>query len=176
MTRLIAAMVLALPVSAFAAEPQWIAAFGRGTDSAETDIARLAYRHPLPEKGAWWMPTHAQLGASVWRVPDIAGTTRRLDLNATAIWRAERQWERFGGYWEAGFGPYLLSQTINNEDTRMPSSLEFGSHLGIGFRLAKDHTLGIGLQHLSNAGIKQPNGGINLLLLQYTVSTGTPNR
>lgn len=168
----IAALMLALPLASQAADPQWVAIFGHGADAADTDIARIGYRFALPEKDAWWMPTHVQLGASVWRVPDIVGTTRRLDLNATAIWRAERRW----GYAEAGIGPYLLSQTINNEDTRMPSSLEFGSHLGIGFRLAKDHTLGIGVQHLSNAGIKQPNGGINLVLLQYTVSTGTPNR
>jgi hypothetical protein len=86
------------------------------------------------------MPTHAQFGASVWRVPDIRGTTRRFDLNATAIWRNERPW----GYLEAGFGGYLLTKTINNQDTRMPSA--------------------------------QPNGGIDLLLVQYTVSTGTPNR
>jgi len=172
MKRLIAALALALPLASHAAEPQWIAALGRGTQSADADILRLGYRHPLPGKDAWWMPTHAQLGASVWRVPDIRGTTRRFDLNATAIWRAERGW----GYYEAGFGGYLLSKTINNDDTRVPSAFEFGSHLGIGFRLAKNHTLGIGLQHLSNAGIKQPNGGIDLLLVQYTVSTGTPNR
>ena len=58
----------------------------------------------------------------------------------------------------------------------MPSAFEFGSHVGAGFSLARNHTLGIGLQHLSNAGIKQPNGGIDLVLIQYTVSTGTPNR
>jgi len=174
MKRLIAALTLALalPLASHAAEPQWIAALGRGTESADADILRLGYRHPLPGKDAWWMPTHAQLGASLWRVPDIRGTTRRFDLNATAIWRAERGW----GYYEAGVGGYLLSKTINNDDTRVPSAFEFGSHIGIGFRLAKNHTLGIGLQHLSNAGIKQPNGGIDLLLLQYTVSTGTPNR
>ena len=172
MKRLIAAMVLALPLVSNAADPQWIAVFGHGVDAADTDVARIGYRFALPGKGEWWIPTHAQLGASVWRVPDIAGTTRRLDLNATAIWRNQRPW----GYLEAGIGPYLLSKTVNNEDTRMPSSLEFGSHLGIGFALAKNHTLGIGIQHLSNAGIKQPNGGINLLLIQYTVSTGTPNR
>ena len=172
MKRFIAALALALPLASHAAEPQWIAALGRGTESADADILRLGYRHPLPGKDAWWMPTHAQLGASVWRVPDIRGTTRRFDLNATAIWRAERGW----GYYEAGFGGYLLSKTINNDETRVPSAFEFGSHIGIGFRLAKNHTLGIGLQHLSNAGIKQPNGGIDLLLVQYTVSTGTPNR
>lgn len=154
-----------------AAEPQWIAAFGRGTESADTDIVRLAYRHPLKENGEWWMPSHAQLGASVWRVPDIRGTTRRFDLNVTAIWRGERPW----GYLEAGFGGYLLSKTINNDDTRVPSAFEFGSHLGIGLKMGPG-TLGVGLQHLSNAGIKQPNGGIDLILVQYTVSTGTPNR
>ncbi len=168
----IAALSLAIPLVSNAADPQWVGIMGHGADAADTDIARIGYRFALPEKDAWWMPTHVQVGGSVWRVPDIAGTTRRLDLNATAIWRNERPW----GYLEAGIGPYLLSKTINNQDTRMPSSLEFGSHIGFGIALTKNQTLGIGLQHLSNAGIKQPNGGINLVLIQYTVSTGTPNR
>jgi hypothetical protein len=99
----------------------------------------------------------------VWQVPDIRGSTRRLDLNATAIWRNERPW----GYLEAGFGGYLLSKTINNPDTRVPSAFEFGSHIGVGFALAKNHAVGVALQHLSNAGLKQPNGGINLVLVQY---------
>ena len=172
MKKLIAAVLMTLPTVVAAADAEWIAMFGRAADAADTDIVRLGYRYPLKENARWWMPSHAQLGASVWRVPDITGTTRRFDLNGTAIWRAERGW----GYYEAGFGGYLLSKTIHNDDTSMPSAFEFGSHLGVGFRLAKNQTLGIGIQHLSNAGIKQPNGGINLLLLQYTVSTGTPNR
>ena len=157
-------LALAASSLASAAEPQWIVAFGRGTESADTDILRLGYRHPLKENGAWWKPSHVQLGASVWQVPDIRGTTRRFDLNASAIWRAERGW----GYYEAGFGGYPLSKTINNDENRVPSAFEFGSHIGVGFRLAKNHTIGVGLQHLSNAGIKQPNGGIDLVLLQYT--------
>jgi len=148
----------------WAADPQWIGVFGRGTESADTDIVRLGYRHPLRENGSWWMPSHAQFGASVWRVPDIRGTTRRFDLNATAIWRAERGW----GYYEAGIGGYLLSKTINNDENRVPSAWEFGSHIGVGFRVAPRHTVGVGIQHLSNAGIKQPNGGIDLVQVQYT--------
>jgi len=134
------ALALALPSLSTAADAQWLAAFGRAAESQETDSVRLAYRHPLPERDAWWMPTHAQFGTSVWRVPDIRGTTRRFDFNATAM------------------------------------AFEFGSHLGVGFALTKSQSIGIALQHLSNAGIKQPNGGIDLLLVQYTVSTGTPNR
>ena len=172
MRRFLLALALAAPQISSAADPQWIVAFGRAAESQQTDVVRLGYRHPLPERDAWWMPTHVQAGVDLWRVPDIRGTTRRFDLNATAIWRNERPW----GYFEAGFGGYLLSKTINNQDTRMPSAFEFGSHLGVGFALTKNQTLGIALQHLSNAGIKQPNGGIDLLLVQYTVSTGTPNR
>jgi hypothetical protein len=157
-------LLLALSPLGTAADPQWIAAFGRATESQETDIVRLAYRHPLPDSAAWWKPTHVQFGGSVWQVPDIRGSTRRLDLNATAIWRNERPW----GYLEAGFGGYLLSKTINNPDTRVPSAFEFGSHIGIGFAVAKNHAVGVALQHLSNAGLKQPNGGIDLVLVQYT--------
>lgn len=165
MARVLVLVVCSLLVQlACAADPQWIGVFGRGTESADTDIVRLGYRHPLRENGSWWMPSHAQFGASVWRVPDIRGTTRRLDLNATAIWRAERAW----GYYEAGFGGYLLSKTINNDENRVPSAWEFGSHIGAGFRLAAKHTIGVGIQHLSNAGIKQPNGGIDLVQVQYT--------
>ena len=167
MARLIFTLLLWAASHALAADAQWIAVFGRAAESQETDIVRLAYRHPLAERDAWWMPTHAQFGGSVWRVPDIRGSTRRLDLNATAIWRNQRPW----GYLEAGFGGYLLSKTINNQDTRMPSAFEFGSHLGFGFALTKTQSVGIALQHLSNAGIKQPNGGIDLLLVQYTRST-----
>jgi hypothetical protein len=160
-----------LAAPATAAEPQLGLLAARGTESKETDVVRLFYRHPLPAREEWWMPTHGQVGASAWRVPDIRGTTRRLDLNATAIWRAPRAW----GYFEAGFGGYLLSKTINNAENRLPSSWQFGSHIAIGINVGPG-ALGLGLQHLSNAGLKQPNGGIDLVLLQYTVSTGTPKR
>jgi hypothetical protein len=92
-------------------------------------------------------------------VPDLKGTTHRYDANASAIWRAERGW----GYFEGGFGPYLLSSTISNRSTSLPSELQFGSHLGAGVRLGARATVGVALQHISNAGIKQPNGGIDFV-------------
>jgi hypothetical protein len=137
--------------------------FARSTEAKETDILRLSYRSSLPVREDWWMPTQLQLGASIWRVPDLGGTTRRFDLNLTPVWRGERSW----GYVEGGVGVYLLSKTINNDANHLPSSFQFGSHLGAGLRLGErgQGRVGVGLQHLSNAGLKQPNGGINLFLV-----------
>jgi lipid A 3-O-deacylase len=170
MARALLALILFVSQLSVAAAGELGLVFGRSTESDETDIVRLTYRHPLAAK-EWWMPNHLQFGGSLWRVPDIRGTNQRLDLNVTPVWRSMNSW----GYVEAGIGGYLLSKTINSPTHRLPSSFQFGSHLGVGVRLGEG-TIGIALQHLSNAGLKQPNGGIDLILVQYTVSTGTPNR
>jgi Lipid A 3-O-deacylase (PagL) len=108
---------------------------GRATDSDDTDIVRLAYRRPLAVAGdafrPWWQPRYIQFGASVWRLPDLGGTTRRYDANVTPVWRREAA----RGYLEAGIGVYLLSSTINNDTHQLPSTLQFGSHVGAGLRL-----------------------------------------
>ena len=161
MARGILVLLVFFSQSALAAGGEWGLVFGRAAEDGDADIVRLTHRRALNGPDKWWMPSHLQLGASVWRVPDIRGTTRRFDLNATPVWR-----HNFGpAYVEAGLGVYFLTKTINNVDTRVPSSLEFGSHLGTGVNLGKDFSIGVGIQHLSNAGIKQPNGGINLWLI-----------
>src|SRR5437660_7949741 len=129
--RTTATILLASAASVLAAEPEVAVSVARSFDTHETDILRLTYRHPLaPRDGARWWPQQLQLGASIWRVPDLGGITRRFDLNVTPVWRSE---SAFGGaakgYLEAGLGVYLLSHTINNDNNRLPSALEFGSHL-----------------------------------------------
>lgn len=146
-------------VPAAAAEPEVVAFFGHATGGKDVDIARLAYRRTLQADARWWWPTHVQLGTSVWRVPNISGTTRRYDVNAAAIWR--KNYSR--SYVEAGFGPYILSRSINNPSTSLPSELQFGSHVGAGLRLTERFTVGFAFQHISNAGIEQPNGGIDFV-------------
>jgi hypothetical protein len=138
---------------------------GRAFASKGVDIVRLAHRRTLEPGSAGWWPQQLQLGASLWRVPDLGGTTRRYDLNATAIWRANVAW----GYIEAGFGPYLLSRTVRNETTSLPSTLQFGSHIGAGWQLAQGARLCVAFQHISNGGLRQPNGGIDFVLVMASV-------
>jgi hypothetical protein len=161
MRKTLLAIALLAAASSAAAEPQITAFFGRATGGKDVDIVRLAYRRALAADARGWWPTHLQFGASAWWVPDISGTTQRYDLNLSAIWRAERAW----GYFEGGFGPYFLSSTISNRTTSLPSELQFGSHVGAGLRLGARATLGVAFQHISNAGIEQPNGGIDFVQL-----------
>src|SRR5688500_19348582 len=111
-----------------AAQPELSLVFGRATGSKDVDIVRLAHRRALEPEARWWWPTHLQLGASAWWVPDISGTTHRYDANATAIWRAQRAW----GYFEGRFGPYLLTSTTSNRTTSLPSDPQFRSHTAPG--------------------------------------------
>jgi hypothetical protein len=134
---------------------------GRATDSQDTDVVRLTYRRALSADGrAWWWPQQVQVGFGIWRLPDLGGRTRRYDASVTPVWRAETRF----GYVEGGIGAYVLSHTINNRIHRLPTALQFGSHLGVGVALGEAGSIGLAVQHLSNAGIKEPNGGINFYM------------
>jgi len=150
-------------IAAAQAQSEVMVSAARGVNDADIDVVRLAYRRTLASDPRWWVPTLVEFGGGIWRVPDLAGTTQRFDLHATPIWRADFA----RTYVEGGIGLYLLSHTINNDATHMSTSFEFGSHVGTGLRIGerRDIRVGIALQHLSNAGIKEPNGGVNFVLL-----------
>ena len=54
-------------------------------------------------------------------------------------------------------------------DERMASRWNFASLLGLGMNWGprQEHELSLRLQHASNAGVKEPNPGVNFLLLRY---------
>ena len=145
------------------AQSEVMLSFGRGADDADIDVVRLAYRRTLPNDSRWWVPTLVEFGTGIWRVPNLGGATQRFDLHATPVWRADFS----RTYVEGGIGAYILSHTINNDTTHMSTSFEFGSHIGAGLRLGerRETRVGIALQHLSNGGIKEPNSGVNFVLL-----------
>jgi lipid A 3-O-deacylase len=165
----ICALLVGLAFLAFAGaaaaqeRSELVFSLGRAAENADIDVVRLAYRRSLPSDAHWWVPTQVELGLGVWRVPDLAGTTQRFDLHATPVWRADFA----RTFVEGGIGLYLLSHTINNDVTHMSTSFEFGSHIGAGLRIGerRETRVGITVQHLSNGGIKEPNSGVNFILL-----------
>jgi lipid A 3-O-deacylase len=72
-------------------------------------------------------------------------------------------------YLEAGIGiSYLSEKTIDGRD--LSSQFQFEDRIGIGTRIGKQraHDLSLRYMHYSNAGIKQPNEGIEIFILLYS--------
>ena len=70
--------------------------------------------------------------------------------------------DSFRPYLEFGLGMHLLSHTRINQERQLPSAFQFGEILGIGAQFCPKLacSVAVRLQHVSNAGIKQPNNGI----------------
>jgi hypothetical protein len=68
---------------------------------------------------------------------------------------------------EAGFSPtYISSYQFGNTD--LGARAQFTSHIGLNWDVTSRWRLGYRFQHMSNAGIKEPNPGFNL----HVVSIG----
>ncbi len=89
-------------------------------------------------------------------------------IGITPVFRLMRQ-EGYGSYIEFGVGgPHLLSERYDNNRRQLSTHLQFGSHLGIGHVFPNKLDAAIRYQHYSNASIKKPNDGVNLLILRLS--------
>lgn len=144
-----------------------------GGDSV--DMARIGVQWDWGKR--WLQGTDWHLGGywdaalGYWHRGDVrAGEHEDLtEIGLTPVFRVQGN-GLVGPYVEAAIGFHLLSHSSIG-DKRMSTKFQFGDHIGAGYRFgAKGHyDLGYRFQHLSNAGIKRPNPGINFhqIRLQY---------
>ncbi|EJO32063.1 acyloxyacyl hydrolase [Achromobacter marplatensis] len=105
-----------------------------------------------------------ELGASYWWADGSRSPGHVWQLNAIPMFR---WWtgERF--YLEAGIGATVFSSTrFANEN--ISTAFQFGDHVGMGFLLTPNNRIGVRYSHFSNASIKRPNPGLDLVQLTYT--------
>ena len=69
-------------------------------------------------------------------------------------------------YIEAGIGVAAFAHT-QIEGNKLGSSFNFEDRIGFGVRFGGGHELGVRAIHYSNAGIKEPNDGIEAYTLNY---------
>lgn len=114
--------------------------------------------------GEWGRVTlTAELGVAYWDAqhghPDSL-----WQVSATPMLR---WWPNEFFYTEIGVGVNALSRT-SFADKRLGSAFQFGNHIGVGALIADAHRIGLRYSHFSNAGIKKPNDGLDVLELTYT--------
>src|SRR5579859_1105390 len=116
------------------------------------------FRGPEWHVGGYW---DAQIGQ--WN-----GASHITDLSVTPTFRLERN-TGYGAYLEGAIGFHYLSGKNISASKQFSTNFKFGDHIGAGYRFGDkgQYDLGLKLQHLSNAGIKHPNPGINFAILRF---------
>lgn len=109
---------------------------------------------------AYWNVTESHaVNPSIW------------EFGLTPVFRIIKDTGWIRPYFEAGVGVRLLSHVRETEDRSMSSSFQFADLVGVGaqFGAHQNYQAGFRFQHLSNAGIRKPNPGINFsqIYVQY---------
>jgi lipid A 3-O-deacylase len=159
--------------------PAWADSFvfeqGRG---GGVDFGRLAYKIHLdsqwPMGEAWHIVSYLEPALGYWR-----GGSRKppaptiYEVAVTPVFRLEPTGcSAFNPFIETGLGIHFISGHHVTDERDLASTYQFGSHLGVGVRFGTRSQFEVGyrLQHLSNAGLKQPNQGINFNILHFGYS------
>lgn len=123
---------------------------------------------------AWWQSNGTHIGGywdltvAEWhqkRYNNTDSSKNFTDIGFTPVFRFQRD-DKKGFYGEAGIGVHLFSSLYNNDTKKLSTAFQFGDHLGTGYVFANGLDVGLKLQHFSNGGIKQPNGGVNFAVLK----------
>jgi len=168
---LVAALGWALPAARAEAAQGLDLALAAGTGSHRVDKLALVLGwtrpEPLWQGTTWRLRLRHEAELATWRVP---GAPDVQELGYSPVLRLERPLAgsstRF--FVEGSIGVRLLSGTHVGEHS-LSTAFQFSDQLGLGWQWGAQgrHTLGLRLQHISNADIKRPNPGMNFWQLVY---------
>ena len=171
MTKLIpftalAALVLATLGTAQAAD----VTFAAGQSSESTTVLRTGVQIDFGK--SWWQSDTGRL-SGYWDASytywDGESTASNHTLSFSPVFVYEFAGERVRPYLELGIGLAAFENT-QLEGRDLGSSFQFEDRIGAGLRFGQGHEIGLRAIHYSNASLKQPNDGIENILLHYRMS------
>ena len=140
--------------------------YGVGDDYKRTT---LVYETPAlwdyTLRGNWGrLELTGEGGVSYWKADGSRSPGNAWQVHATPFLR---WWvsERF--FIEGGIGVTLFNKTRFAGET-ISTAFQFGDQVGVGFMLTKNSKLGLRYAHFSNASIKRPNPGLDVIEAGYT--------
>lgn len=165
-----AAAVLAAQ-SAFAIDTAYVE-YGSGP---KVNMLRLGATQNFKPEWSWFNSNGTHV-AGYWdasigfwegkQYDNVPGAKQHIvDIGLTPVFRWENTSKK-GFYAEGGIGAHLLSHTYNNRGKKLSTAFQFGDHIGVGYVFDNNWEVAAKLQHFSNGGIKEPNSGVNFLVLK----------
>jgi lipid A 3-O-deacylase len=107
------------------------------------------------------------LGYTYWESGKEAGARHSVSFSPVFVY--EFGHGEIKPFIEAGVGVAMFSGTTAG-DQKFGSSFNFEDRIGVGLKLGDTQRVGIRATHYSNAGIKEPNDGIESYALFYSHS------
>lgn len=103
----------------------------------------------------------------LWSVRGPNGRTSYGSLGVVPMFRYRFDQGRSPWFVEAGIGAVVTNRLYETANKGFGSRLNFSDQLGLGYRLNPKEELSLRVQHVSNAGLKEPNPGENFLQVRY---------
>lgn len=131
------------------------AAIGQTSQSQQT--RRLSIEAPWENKALGIFDGYWDTGLTYWEKGDKAPD--RWSVSFAPVFVYEFQGTSITPYIEAGIGLAAFSGTTVG-DRNLGSSVHFEDRMGFGIKFRETTKIGFRAIHYSNAGLKQPNAGI----------------
>ncbi|MGN6665699.1 MAG: acyloxyacyl hydrolase [Trinickia sp.] len=123
------------------------------------------------EIGGWHFSLTGEAHASYWHTSEGAFHNDVYAFGLQPMVRFIKDTGAIRPYIEAGVGLRVLSHPTITDTYTLSTALQFTEIVGIGAQFGghQQYQAGLRFQHISNAGIKEPNPGINFsqLYVQY---------
>ena len=109
--------------------------------------------------------------ASRWSAHGVGADFDTTVLGVTPSFRFIPDAGHSRWFLDAGVGATLANRRFVSPAQEFSTRFNFASHLGVGVELGqqRQHELQLRLEHVSNAGIKEPNPGANFVQLRYAL-------
>lgn len=142
-----------------------------GRSSRDTTIVGAGLRWPWDWQAVRWggqFSAATELSVSYWSAKTFgSGRERQAQLALVPLLR----W-RFGQgaspwFLEGGIGLSLHQRRYEAEDIRMSTRWNFYDVLAVGRSIGAGHELSLRAVHVSNASIRKPNPGADILMLRW---------
>lgn len=145
------------------------------SSNASVDLARIGLQWDWSKRWAlgsdWHIGGYWDLSLGYWDNDSPDRSKKSIyEIGFTPTFRLQQTNPgAIAPYLEAAIGFHYLSKSSVGAERRFGSRFQFGDHIGLGLRFGHKHAFDLGYryQHLSNAGIKEPNDGIEFHQIRF---------
>jgi hypothetical protein len=114
------------------------------------------------------LSARTELLLNEWRADDFGGGHQNFtQVVLLPTLRVQPAQGRSPWFFELGIGASYMDPLYVTPEKRFSTRFNFYDVLGVGYSLGRDRELGLRLNHVSNAGIRNPNPGEEFLQLRF---------